>query len=57
MYYKKCRILNDLAGYEKWNVDHIIPKSKGGLHHEDNLGVMLKEHNMIKGDYYIEEDK
>ena len=32
-------------GYE---VDHIIPLSKGGLHHQDNLQYLLKEENRRK---------
>jgi len=31
-----------------WEVDHIIPISKGGLHHPDNLQVTTKEYNMTK---------
>ena len=48
--YKEMRLRNDAAGYEKYHVDHIIPRSKGGLHHEDNVQILLKEDNLAKGD-------
>lgn len=37
---------NKPNGYE---VDHIIPLSKGGLHHQDNLQYLLKKDNRKKG--------
>jgi hypothetical protein len=39
--YKNCP-----DGYE---VDHILPLSRGGLHHEDNLQYLLIEENRKKG--------
>lgn len=39
-----------------WEVDHIIPISKGGLHHPDNLQIITKRHNRkksFKDDYQI----
>ena len=33
----------------KHEVDHIIPVSKGGLHHPDNLQVLTKYDNQSKG--------
>jgi len=38
--------LNCPAGYE---VDHIIPVSKGGLHHQDNLQYLTINENRRKG--------
>ncbi len=35
------------------HVDHIIPLSKGGLHHEDNLQVLTAEENLKKGNKLI----
>jgi hypothetical protein len=32
-----------------WQVDHIMPLAKGGLHHPDNLQIVLKEYNQKKG--------
>jgi len=40
----------------EWHVDHIIPLSKGGLHHPDNLQVIPAEDNLKKNaklDYHI----
>lgn len=40
----------------KWQVDHIIPLSKGGLHHPDNLQIIPKVENLKKGnklDYIV----
>lgn len=34
---------------EGYVVDHIIPLSKGGLHHEDNLQYLPKNINLRKG--------
>lgn len=33
----------------KYHVDHIIPLSKGGLHHENNLQVIEAKNNLKKG--------
>ena len=35
------------------HVDHIIPISKGGLHHEDNLQVLTERENLMKGNKII----
>jgi hypothetical protein len=40
------------AGYE---VDHIIPLSKGGLHHQDNLQYLPKHENRKKSNKIINE--
>jgi hypothetical protein len=40
---------NRPAGYE---VDHIIPLSRGGKHHEDNLQYLLKEDNRKKNNRF-----
>lgn len=42
--------LNCPVGYE---VDHIIPLSKGGWHHEDNLQYLTVEENRRKGNRWI----
>jgi 5-methylcytosine-specific restriction endonuclease McrA len=41
--YKKSQELG-----QDWQVDHIIPLSKGGLHHPDNLQVVTKRYNLEK---------
>lgn len=47
-FYKKAKELNIAAGYVKYHVDHIIPLSKGGRHHQDNLQIILAEENLRK---------
>lgn len=42
---------NRPEGYE---VDHIIPLSKGGKHHEDNLQYLTKEENRKKGSKLVD---
>ena len=43
MIYKISRYLG-----EGWHVDHIIPLSKGGLHHPDNIQIVTKNYNLEK---------
>ncbi len=31
-----------------WQVDHIVPLSKGGLHHPNNLQIIPTRHNLKK---------
>jgi len=47
---KKVMLYYQIASYlgEDWQVDHIQPISKGGLHHPDNLQVISKEENFKK---------
>lgn len=43
----------------KWHVDHIIPISKDGLHHPDNLQIIPAEYNLNKAaklDYRMPEE-
>ena len=47
--YKKCRTLNSYFSKTMFEVDHILPISKGGLHHPDNLQIITKEDNRCKG--------
>jgi len=50
--YKEVRLLNEAAGCQKWNVDHIIPKSENGPHHEHNLQILTAKDNNLKGDFW-----
>jgi len=52
--YEERTQLNKEAGYIKYHVDHIIPLSKGGLHHEENLRVITATENLSKGDKLID---
>jgi len=49
--YAKARALTELVG-ESYHVDHIKPLSKGGLHHPDNLQILLGRDNLKKGSKY-----
>ena len=42
--YSFCARLNETEFF-KYEVDHIKPLSKGGLHHEDNIQILLKTLN------------
>jgi 5-methylcytosine-specific restriction endonuclease McrA len=47
--YKRCQDLTESTGIQH-HVDHIIPLSKEGEHHPDNLQILTAEENMKKGD-------
>jgi len=47
--YKICSDINARAGKILFHVDHIVPLSKGGLHHQDNLQILRAEDNLKKG--------
>ncbi|MBC8551509.1 MAG: HNH endonuclease [Candidatus Brocadiales bacterium] len=51
--YKEARRLTKETGIQR-HVDHIVPLSKGGLHHEDNLQILTAEENLRKGAKYEE---
>ena len=50
--YKKRDLLNLEAGGIMFHVDHIIPVSKGGKHHPDNLQILTAFDNLSKGAKY-----
>jgi 5-methylcytosine-specific restriction endonuclease McrA len=45
----------DLDKPETYNLDHIIPASRGGTNDLDNLGLCIKQANQAKGDLLIDE--
>ena len=46
--YEDCRKLSIETGIPH-EVDHIIPISEGGLHHQDNLKILTRTENRKKG--------
>lgn len=46
--YAECRKISDTTGIPH-EVDHIIPISEGGLHHENNLQIITMRENRKKG--------
>jgi len=46
--YRECRLRSKRDGIE-YHVDHIIPLSKGGLHHPSNLQILIWIDNIRKG--------
>lgn len=52
--YKKAKDLTKLTGTAH-HVDHIIPLSRGGLHHPDNLQILTARENILKGNKLLKE--
>lgn len=46
--YRKCKLISEETGIPH-EVDHIIPIAKGGLHHQNNLQIITKTENRMKG--------
>lgn len=54
----KCYLTNDpidLSQRETYQLDHIVPRSKGGLNTLDNCGLVTKNANMVKHDLLLDE--
>ncbi len=45
--YRNARAISELYGI-KYHVDHVVPLSKGGKHHQDNLIIMRWDCNLSK---------
>ena len=44
-----CGICKALVGTERWEIDHVVPLSKGGLHAYDNVQLAHRRCNRSKG--------
>ena len=55
-FYKEAHILTKKTGIQ-YHVDHIMPISKGGLHHQDNLQVITATENLKKSNKIIDYPK
>jgi|TARA_S200002703_G_C3625486_1_gene192076 hypothetical protein len=44
------QLIHEDAHILGWHVDHIVPLSKGGLHHPDNLQIVRSSYNLSKKD-------
>lgn len=44
-------LLASFNDYDSWQIDHVIPLSKGGIHEYDNMAVSCKTCNFLKRDY------
>lgn len=44
-------LLASFNDYDSWQIDHVIPSSKGGIHEYDNMAVSCKTCNFLKRDY------
>ena len=51
----KCQYTGKQLNFDEANIDHVIPRSRGGKNTWDNLVVCTKEINSIKGDKTPEE--
>lgn len=54
-YYDVCAFFNDVNGYTKYHVDHIIPLQGthvSGLHVHSNLQIILADANRAKGNTF-----
>ncbi|MBK1969831.1 MULTISPECIES: HNH endonuclease [Brevundimonas] len=47
-FYRLAKLLEKHNPGVRYHVDHIIPLSRGGLHHQDNLQVMRADFNLRK---------
>lgn len=51
----KCAYTGQETPYNQMNIDHVVPKSRGGNNHFENLVLCQKDINLYKGDRTPEE--
>jgi len=51
----KCQYTGKQLNFDETNIDHIIPRSRGGMNTWENMVVCTKEINSLKGDKTPEE--
>ncbi|WP_278620265.1 HNH endonuclease [Ectopseudomonas oleovorans] len=44
-------LLASFNDYDSWQIDHVMPSSKGGKHEYENMAVCCKTCNFLKRDY------
>lgn len=49
------RVALDSYGETRWSIDHLVPLSKGGSHHQDNLVITKLSDNIAKLDHSYEQ--
>jgi len=54
-YHGKCCYCGEHIGYDEYTIEHILPKSRGGLSTWENLAPCHKECNSRKGNKTLEE--
>jgi len=45
-------LLASFNDYDAWQIDHVVPSSKGGKHEYENMAVCCKTCNFLKRDYF-----
>lgn len=52
---KKCQYCEALLSYDEQTIDHVIPRSRGGINSWENLVLCCKTCNRKKADFLLDE--